>query len=122
MYPDGLREVLTRVQGDYAPPAVYVTENGAAYDDQVGPDGEVHDADRLRYFGSHLSACREAIREGVPLGGYFAWSLLDNFEWAEGYGKRFGLTRVDYDTQRRTVKESGAWYGRLARGDAARAE
>ncbi len=117
VYPDGLREVLTRVQRDYAPPAVYVTENGAAYEDKIGPDGEIHDEGRLRYFGSHLAACLGAIREGVPLKGYFAWSLLDNFEWAEGYGKRFGLTRVDYDTQKRTLKQSGAWYGRLARGD-----
>ncbi|WP_425145079.1 GH1 family beta-glucosidase [Deinococcus sp.] len=117
VYPDGLRQVLTRAHQDYAPPLIYVTENGAAYADTVSPDGSVHDEARRRYIEHHLIACREATLQGVPLGGYFAWSLLDNFEWGEGYDKRFGLVRVDYDTQRRTVKDSGAWYGRLSRGE-----
>ncbi|MEF2277216.1 GH1 family beta-glucosidase [Deinococcus sp. YIM 134068] len=117
VYPDGLREILARVHKEYAPPVLYVTENGAAYDDRPDTDGQVHDEDRRRYLERHLAACREAIEGGVPLRGYFAWSLLDNFEWAEGYSKRFGLVRVDYETGRRTVKDSGAWYGRLARGE-----
>ncbi|WP_216326925.1 GH1 family beta-glucosidase [Deinococcus aestuarii] len=117
VYPDGLREILVRVHQDYAPPVLYVTENGAAYDDRPTPDGQIHDEARRRYIERHLAACRDAIRAGVPLKGYFAWSLLDNFEWAEGYSKRFGLVRVDYGTGRRTVKASGEWYGRLARGE-----
>ena len=85
---------------------LYVTENGAAFDDEVAADGTVHDADRVAYLDAHLRACARGDRGGVPLRGYFAWSLLDNFEWAWGYTKRFGLVYVDYDTQRRTPKAS----------------
>ena len=110
VYPEGLYEILTRVQRDYAPPAVYVTESGAAFDDGLTPDGAVHDEPRRRYLEAHFAAARRAIADGVPLRGYFVWSLMDNFEWAEGYDKRFGIVYVDYATQERTVKDSGRWY------------
>ena len=114
--PDGLRELLVRVHEDYADAAgvkLFVTENGAAYDDVVAPDGRVHDADRADFVTAHLGAILDAIDEGVPVHGYFYWSLLDNFEWAWGYDKRFGLVRVDYETQERTVKDSGLAYARV---------
>jgi beta-glucosidase len=117
VYPAGIREVLLRVQRDYQPKAMYITENGAAFLDEVGPDGRVQDEQRRRYVERHLAACREAIQGGASLKGYFAWSLLDNFEWAEGYDKRFGLVRVNFETQQRTLKASGEWYGKLARGE-----
>ncbi|HEX5740309.1 MAG TPA: GH1 family beta-glucosidase [Pilimelia sp.] len=108
--PTGLRDVLLRIRRDYGDLPVYVTENGAAYADEVSPDGRVRDPQRIAYLRAHLAAAHEAMSAGVDLRGYFVWSLLDNFEWAYGYGKRFGLVRVDYDTQRRTVKDSGHWY------------
>ena len=82
----------------------------AAFPDVVGPDGAVDDPKRRDYYAAHLAAAAAAIEDGVPLVGYFAWSLLDNFEWALGYGTRFGIVHVDFETQRRTVKASGAWY------------
>ena len=114
--PDGLRELLGRVEREYTGPAgvqLYVTENGAAFDDQVAEDGAVHDADRVAFLLAHLGAILDAITDGVPVRGYFYWSLMDNFEWAWGYQKRFGIVRVDYDTQQRTVKDSGAAYARV---------
>ncbi|MEO6059038.1 MAG: GH1 family beta-glucosidase [Candidatus Limnocylindria bacterium] len=113
IYPDGLREVLERIARDYHPPAVVVTENGAGYQDVVAPDGSVNDSERRAYLASHIAAAADAIEGGVPLIGYFAWSLLDNFEWQRGYAARFGIVRVDYATQRRTVKASGRWYADL---------
>ncbi|GAB4516643.1 MAG: GH1 family beta-glucosidase [Anaerolineae bacterium] len=107
--PEGLYNVLTYMHQHYAPGAIYVTENGAAFHDTVEA-GAVNDARRLAFYRSYLAACHRAIQEGVPLKGYFAWSLLDNFEWAEGYTKRFGITYVDYDTQERILKSSGEWY------------
>ena len=107
--PSALHELLLRVTREYSPPSLYITENGSAYDDELTPDGCVHDPRRLAYLQSHLAACREAIRDGAPLHGYFVWSLLDNFEWAFGFERRFGITRVDFETQRRTVKDSGRW-------------
>ena len=112
--PDGLRRLLVRLTGQYAPAALAITENGAAYPDVVSSDGSVVDADRLQYLRDHVAAAADAIDEGVPLVAYFAWSLLDNFEWAEGYAKRFGIVHVDYATQRRTVMASGEWYAALA--------
>ncbi len=106
----GLTETLTRVARDYPAIPLYITENGAAYVDTVGPDGSVEDTDRVAYFDAHFRACHDAITAGAPLHGYFAWSLLDNFEWAWGYTKRFGMIRVDYDTQERTIKASGHRY------------
>jgi beta-glucosidase len=108
--PDGLRELLNRVTREYGPIPLYVTENGSAYEDVVEPDGSVHDRERLAYLREHLAACADTVADGVPLAGYFAWSLMDNFEWGFGYTKRFGLVHVDYATQVRTVKDSGAWY------------
>jgi beta-glucosidase len=102
----GLAETLRRVAVDYPPVPLYVTENGAAFPDEVGPDGRVDDPARVTYYDAHLRACHAAIASGVPLRGYFAWSLLDNFEWAYGYGKRFGIVYVDYPTQRRIPKTS----------------
>jgi len=114
--PEGLLASLTQVQRDYQPAAVIVSENGAAYDDQAGPDGEVLDDDRQGYLERHISAAADAIEAGVPLRGYFVWSLLDNFEWSLGYSKRFGVIRVDYETQQRTPKKSARWYQQLISG------
>ena len=113
VYPDGLRRVLVRVAGEYRPPAIYITENGAAFRDQPDRNGRVEDADRTAYLRSHIDAVGAAITDGAPVRGYFVWSLLDNFEWAEGYQPRFGIVRVDYATQRRIVKASGEWYAEL---------
>jgi beta-glucosidase len=110
--PEGLHDLLLRLHTDYTPPVLYITENGAAFDDQVDPDGQIHDPRRVAYYQDYLSAACRAVAEGVPLKGYFAWSLLDNFEWGEGYTKRFGLIYVDYATQQRTIKDSGRWYAR----------
>jgi beta-glucosidase len=106
----GLTEVLRRVGTEYPSVPLYVTENGAAFHDEVGPDGRIDDVDRCAFLDAHLRACHEAIGAGVPLRGYFAWSLLDNFEWAWGYTRRFGLFYVDYHNQRRIPKASAHWY------------
>jgi beta-glucosidase len=108
--PHGLVRTLRMVAENYPVPPLYITENGAAFDDTVGPDGTVEDPDRVDYYATHLRACHEAIRAGVPLRGYFSWSLLDNFEWAYGYDKRFGLVYVDYPTQQRIPKASARFY------------
>jgi len=97
----------------YAPPEIVITENGAAYPDTVDGDGRVHDVDRLAYLARHVSAAAEALAAGVPLTGYYVWSLLDNYEWSLGYSRRFGLIHVDFDTQQRTPKDSARWYQRL---------
>ncbi|MGC9665910.1 GH1 family beta-glucosidase [Planosporangium sp. 12N6] len=115
VHPDGLEELLLRLHREYAAPTIYVTENGAAFADSVTADGTVEDKERLSYLEDHVAATRRAARAGVPVAGYFAWSLLDNFEWAYGYDKRFGLIHVDYDTQRRTVKASGHRYAEMIR-------
>ncbi|MEO5731173.1 MAG: family 1 glycosylhydrolase, partial [Byssovorax sp.] len=99
-----------RVHRDYAPQSIYITENGAAYDTSPGVDGMVHDDKRRDYLHGHLDAARRACEAGVPLRGYFLWSLLDNYEWAHGYAKRFGVIWVDYETQERIPKESALWY------------
>ncbi|MGW1059772.1 GH1 family beta-glucosidase [Micromonospora rubida] len=110
----GLLETLERVHREYTGLPLYVTENGSAFVDAV-VDGRVDDADRLAYFDSHLRAAHAAIGSGVPLRGYFAWSLLDNFEWAWGYTKRFGMVYVDYDSQTRIPKSSARWYAEVIR-------
>lgn len=107
--PTELTHLLTRLQRDYALPTV-ITENGAAFDDTVAADGSVPDTDRTAYLADHIEAMAEARRQGADVRGYFAWSLMDNFEWAYGYDKRFGIVRVDYDTQVRTLKDSAKWY------------
>jgi beta-glucosidase len=114
VFPAGLTELLTRLHRDYRLPPIYITENGAAYPDEcVG--GAVDDAARVRYLGSHIQAVATAREAGVDVRGYFAWSLLDNFEWAHGYTKRFGIVHVDYATQQRTPKASALWYRDLQR-------
>lgn len=110
VYPEGLYELLSRVHRDYGPLPLYVTENGAAFDDQLSAGGVVEDPRRASYLEGYLLACWKAIEEGVPLKGYYAWSLLDNFEWAFGYSKRFGLIYIDYPTQKRYLKKSAHWY------------
>ncbi len=112
--PTGMFDVLQRLAGESGGIDLYVTENGCAFEDTVTSDGRVHDTDRLDYYEAHLRAARETIDAGVPLRGYFAWSLLDNFEWAWGYSRRFGIVHVDYKTQKRVIKDSGLWYGELA--------
>jgi beta-glucosidase len=113
--PEGLTRVLKRVHDDYTHGNVrlFVTENGAAYDDVVEADGHVQDTNRAEFLKLHLGAVLDAIDSGVPIGGYFYWSLMDNFEWAWGYDKRFGLVRVDYETQDRTLKDSALHYQRI---------
>ena len=110
IHPDGLRLLLERIQREYTPTSVAITENGAAFVDTVGQDGAVQDDQRVAYYRDHITATAEAIESGVPVEAYFAWSLMDNFEWGFGYTKRFGIVHVDYPTQRRTLKASGAWY------------
>ncbi|HET6712323.1 MAG TPA: GH1 family beta-glucosidase [Actinomycetota bacterium] len=110
IHSDGLTEMLVRVHREYGPPSVFVTENGAAFDDRPESDGSIHDADRVAYLGAHVEAMRDALAAGVPLGGYLVWSLLDNFEWAEGYEPRFGIVRVDFETQARIPKDSARWF------------
>jgi beta-glucosidase len=114
--PEGLTRLLARIHDEYAGPAgvsLSVTENGAAYTDVVETDGSVDDAERAEFLRLHLDAILDAIDAGIPVDGYFYWSLLDNFEWAWGYDKRFGLVRVDYDTQARTPKASALEYRRI---------
>jgi beta-glucosidase len=108
--PDGLHDLLVRVHRDYGPGAIYITENGSAFPDVRGHDGCVADPEREGYLESYIDAAARAAGEGVPLRGYFAWSLLDNFEWAWGYWKRFGLIYVDYPTLERVPKGSFYWY------------
>ena len=109
IYPEGLTELLVRMHRDYPLPPMYITENGGAFPDQY-KDELVHDLDRQRYIAQHINAMAEAMRQGVKMDGYMVWSLLDNFEWASGYAKRFGIVHVDYATQKRTLKESAKWY------------
>jgi len=107
--PSGLTETLIRLRDDYGNPDVYVTENGACYDDPLAADGTVHDHDRVEYLRAHVAAARSALAAGVKLRGYLVWSLLDNFEWAEGYSRRFGIVHVDFASQKRTPKASFAF-------------
>jgi beta-glucosidase len=113
--PDGLHDLLTRVQRDYGPIPLYITENGAAYADAPGSDGAVHDPDRVQFLDSHFRSAHRALADGVDLRGYFVWSLLDNFEWGHGLSKRFGLVHVDYDTLERTPKDSARWFADVTR-------
>ena len=104
--PDGLVELLLEIKNSYGNPITYVTENGAGYDDPPVRDGKVLDPQRAEFIRLHAAAASEAIAKGCPLKGYFVWSLLDNFEWAEGMRRRFGIVHVDYKTQQRTPKGS----------------
>jgi beta-glucosidase len=111
--PDGLRDTLIELHRTYAPREIVVTENGAAYPDAVDQDGRIRDEPRLEYLARHVAAASDALRAGVPLTGYYVWSLLDNYEWSLGYTRRFGLVHVDFASQRRTLKDSARWYRRL---------
>ncbi|THF48645.1 GH1 family beta-glucosidase [Allorhizobium terrae] len=113
VYAPALKSLVENLYDRYTLPVCYITENGACYNMGV-EDGEVDDQPRLDYYKDHIGIVADLIGDGFPMKGYFAWSLMDNFEWAEGYKMRFGLVHVDYDTQTRTVKKSGKWYGTLA--------
>jgi beta-glucosidase len=116
VFPDGLETVLKLLHKDWPQQAWYITENGAATDDTV-ENGECLDQQRLNYFQTHLAAVDRAIEGGVPVKGYYAWSLMDNFEWAEGYTKRFGIVHVDFETQKRTAKQSALAFKEFLRSD-----
>ncbi len=118
IYPWGLTDILTWIQGRYGNPPLYITENGAAFDDPPPVGERIHDRPRIAYLRTHLLAAARALRQGVDLRGYFAWSLLDNFEWSYGYSKRFGLVQVDSATQQRLIKDSGRYYRDLIRRSA----
>ncbi|MEO8972603.1 MAG: GH1 family beta-glucosidase [Ktedonobacteraceae bacterium] len=113
VYPQGLHTLLSRMHNEYHVPAIYITENGTAFPDTLSANDQVHDPRRLNYLREHFLQAQQAISEGVPLLGYFVWSLMDNFEWAVGYEQRFGIVYTDYPTQRRIVKDSGHWYRKV---------
>jgi beta-glucosidase len=115
MAPEGLYRTLLRVASEYKPGYMYVTENGTPLPDVPGADGAVHDPVRLRYIARHTAAVRQAVADGADVRGYFLWSFMDNFEWGFGFTKRFGMSWVDYATQKRVLKDSGRWYGQAAR-------
>jgi len=115
IYPQGLWEVLSWVDRRYGRPEMYVTENGAAFPDEVDASGAIRDTRRREYLREHFIQAHRAIQDGVDLRGYFVWSLLDNFEWAFGYSKRFGIIWVDFTAQKRIIKESGLWYAGVTR-------
>ncbi len=119
--PDGLRRLLNRIHHEYTGPIgvpLYITENGAAYDDVPDSEGFVDDEDRRSFIEAHLAAVKDALDDGADVRGYLAWSFLDNFEWAWGYHQRFGLVRVDYETQRRIPKASALWFAEVAAANA----
>lgn len=113
IYPAGLYKILKRIHNDYDAPLIYITENGAAFSDKIDKNGQVNDKSRIKYLKSHFLQAHKAIEDGVKLSGYFVWSLMDNFEWALGYSKRFGLIYVDYPTQKRIIKASGWMYKKV---------
>jgi beta-glucosidase len=113
VYPDGLFNVLAWLYFDYQPAKIFITENGASYSDGPDAEGRVHDHQRIDYLHSHFTAAHRAVQAGIPLEGYFVWSLLDNFEWAEGYSQRFGLVWVDYSSLERKLKDSARWYKKV---------
>ena len=114
VWPDSLYDMLMRITRDYDTPVIEVTENGCSYGDMPNAQGVIHDSRRREFYQGYLQAVARAISQGADVRGYHAWSLLDNFEWAEGYEQRFGLTWVDFQTGDRTLKESGRWYGTVA--------
>ncbi|MBP2299867.1 GH1 family beta-glucosidase [Azospirillum picis] len=113
--PEGLCDLLTELRTGYGNPAVMITENGCACDDVVTPDGQIHDADRVLFLHEHLESVARALADGCNVKGYLCWSLLDNFAWAEGLSKRFGIVRVDYDTLKRTPKDSYRYLAEVVR-------
>jgi len=118
VYPPALYNLLGRIHFDYQFPAIYITENGAAFPDIVEPSGIVEDTQRIAYFSGYLESVAKAINAGVPIKGYFVWSLMDNFEWAHGFSKRFGLIYIDFDNQSRILKNSARWYQQAIKNNA----
>ena len=113
VYPPGLEDSLVDLHADYAPGRIYITENGAAYDDPADAGGRIHDERRIEYLRQHVVAAHRAIERGVPLAGYFLWSLMDNFEWGHGYAKKFGLYAINPETRDRIPRESASWFREL---------
>jgi beta-glucosidase len=118
VWPKSMYDMVMRITRDYNRPVIEITENGCSYDDVPGTDGLIHDTRRIDYHRDNLSELARAMRDGAGVRGYHAWTLMDNFEWEEGFAQRFGLVHVDFRTQQRTVKESGRWYARVARENA----
>jgi beta-glucosidase len=118
IYPQGIFELLTRLQRDYLPPKILITENGVPVPDGIDADGRVRDERRIRYLRNHLAEINRAIQLKVPVQGYFVWSLMDNFEWSHGYKMRFGIIYIDYDNLERMIKDSGRWYSKVIRENA----
>ena len=118
VWPKALYDIVTRITKDYNRPVIEITESGCSYNDGPDASGVIRDQRRIDYHNQYLAALARAIAEGADIRGYHAWSLLDNFEWAEGYGQRFGLAYVDFKTGKRTLKESGRWYGKVAEKNA----
>ena len=116
--PDGLYELLLRLSKDAPGLPLYITENGRAAEDYLNPHGKIDDLERIKFLHQHLDACARAVKDGVNLAGYYVWSLLDNFEWAYGYQKRFGIVYVDFATGRRIPKASSAFYASVAKANA----
>ena len=117
IYPHGIFESVCRVYFDYRPPKIYLSENGFSFGDGPGPDGRVRDQRRIDCVRRHLAELHKAVEAGVPLAGYFLWSFIDNFEWAQGYAQRFGLIWVDFKTQQRILKDSAHWYNGVIRSN-----
>jgi beta-glucosidase len=114
VWPQALYDIVMRITRDYNRPVIEITESGCSYNDGPDPTGAIHDTRRVEYYRQHLAALARAINDGADVRGYHAWSLMDNFEWAEGFSQRFGLTYVDFKTQQRTIKDSGHWYAKVA--------
>jgi beta-glucosidase len=113
IYPEGFHEIIRRIWDDYKPSKILITENGIPVPDGVDFDVRIRDERRIRYVMNHLKQVHRAIKEGIPVKGYFHWSFMDNFEWSLGYTMRFGLVYIDYATQRRIVKDSGRWFSQV---------
>jgi beta-glucosidase len=114
VWPDSLYTMLMRVTQDYGRVPIEITENGCSYGDVPGPDGKIRDQRRIDFYRGYIGAVGRAIQQGCDVRGYHAWTLLDNFEWAEGFAQRFGLAHVDFTSCERTIKQSGHWYARVA--------
>ncbi|WDC85145.1 family 1 glycosylhydrolase [Caloramator sp. mosi_1] len=117
IYPEGLYDILMAIHQNYNGIDIYITENGAAFNDIVNSNGKVVDDYRIYYLYEHLKEVHRAISDGVNLKGYYLWSFLDNFEWAEGYAKRFGIVFVDYNNQNRIIKDSAYWYSQVIKNN-----
>jgi beta-glucosidase len=115
IYPEGLYDLLVRIQKDYKPAKILITENGIPVPEDIDFDGRIRDERRIRYLRKHLIQTKKAIDAGVPVNGYFVWSLMDNFEWALGYQQRFGLIHVNFDSQQRIIKDSGHWFASISK-------